>query len=178
MLKSHMQTALVEAQMRTKINAFDFFNDFSQWSEQGQTGIFINLSMVSWSYLSLLQFISISELLEKYKIHASTHRNLLHRVQGHNLYPLFKVTECSIGYHYQRGQTYLQLVYSYVMSFFLFLTQHTCSQRCIQLLHCVHYLFILFAEVSNKMSDKWICKPMAHIVDTVFIEVPMTTGEL
>lgn len=29
MLKSHMQTALVEAQMRTKINAFDFFNDFS-----------------------------------------------------------------------------------------------------------------------------------------------------
>lgn len=28
------------------------------------------------------------------------------------------------------------------------------------------------------MRDKWICKPMAHIVDTVFIEVPMTTGEL
>lgn len=28
------------------------------------------------------------------------------------------------------------------------------------------------------MRDKWICKPMAHIVDTVFIEVPMTPGEL
>lgn len=57
----------------------DFFcNDFSSWSEQGQTGIFINLPMVSWSYLSLLQFISISELLEKYKIHASTQKSAAH----------------------------------------------------------------------------------------------------